>query len=219
MPTIDICRYIDGVRTILKTVEVSSRELHIRRLCNYTWYEHAKTHQIYATYMGKRVYLQDVIKGEKGPWIHINGDPNDFRDQNLVKATTNLRTIKRKESTSKTVGVCYVERRNRWKATLANKLIGYFKTESEAAQARLRAVLPLNPMINFVREGTDPDGPSGMQVPRNTEGGRPDVYIDQDDAESMPDLEPVSTGISIIKDRDYWKAIPPPSPTDSFGYG
>ncbi len=210
MPSLEIYRYLDGVRTVLKTVQVSVTALQGKCLCKYTWYEHAKTHQIYATHAGKRVYLQDVIKApEKGPWIHINGDPNDFRDQNLVKTATNIRTVKRTKSTSKTVGVCYVERRNRWKATLSGKLLGYYKTEEEAAHVRNKEVRSLNPMIQFVPEGTDPDGPSGMKS-YGTEGGRPDVYVDQDDAESLPNLEPVSYGTIVIKDRDYWKAIPPP---------
>jgi hypothetical protein len=207
---LEIYRYVDGVRTILKHVTVSTLEYNMKMLCSYIWYEHPKTHQIFATKLGKRVYLQDVIKGSKGPWIHVTGDPNDY--VHLVKSDAPVRTVKRRVATSGTVGVCYVERRNRWKATLSGKLIGYYKTEEEASKSRLKALMALSPMMKFVPEGTDPDGRTGMRArPCDTiEGGRPDVYVDQDDAESLPNLDPVSYGSEPIKDLDYWKAIPPP---------
>ena len=210
MAPLEIHRYVDGVRTVLRTVNVSLQDYNTRRLCDYTWYEHPGTHRVFATYAGKLVYLQDVIKGEKGPWIHINGDPSDFTNRNLVKNDANLRTVKRSRGTSKAVGVCYVERRKRWKATISGRLIGYYKTEEEAIQARNKEVRSLNPMMNFVREGTDPEGPSGMVCKPGTAGGRPDAYTDPDDIDAMPDLEVVSYGTVIIKDRDYWKEIPPP---------
>ena len=210
MAPLDIHRYVNGIRTVLRTVNVSLQDYHTKRLCEYTWYEHPKTHQVFATYAGKRVYLQDIIKGAKGPWIHINGNPSDFTNRNLVKNDENLRTVKRTQGTAKVVGVCFVKRRNRWKATISGKLIGYYKTEEEATWARIKGVRALNPMIQFVPEGTDPDGPSGVLVAQGTEGGRPDAYVDLDDIESMPNLEPVSDGMPIIRDRDYWKAIPPP---------
>ena len=209
---LEIHRYVDGVRTVLKHVTVSTRDYQEKMLCGYTWYEHPETHQIFATRLGKRVYLQDVIKGSKGPWIHLNGDPHDYTSKHLIKADTPVRTVKRRVTTSGTVGVCYVERRDRWKATLSGKLIGYYKTEEEAKAARLRKLLALNPMIKFVPAGTDPDGRTGMRARQCDviEGGRPDVYVDQDDAESLPNLEPVSYGSEPIKDMDFWKAIPPP---------
>ena len=207
---LEVYRYVNGIRTLFKHVTVSTRDHQLKMLYSYTWYEHPKTHQIFATKLGKRVYLQDVIKGSKGPWIHVTGDPHDY--VHLVKTDTPIRTVKRREATSGTVGVCYVQRRSRWKATLSGKLIGYYKTEEEASQARLKALLALSPMVKFVPEGTDPDGPSGMKARATDtiEGGRPDVYVEQDDAESLPNLEPVSYGTPIIKDLDYWKAIPPP---------
>ena len=133
----------------------------------------------------------------------------------MIKADTPVRTVKRRVTTSGTVGVCYVERRDRWKATLSGKLIGYYKTEEEAKAARLKKLMTLNPMIKFVPEGTDPNGRTGMRVRQcdTIEGGRPDVYVDQDDAESLPNLEPVTYGSEPIKDRDFWKAIPPPDTT------
>jgi len=178
------------------------------------WYQHAKTHQVFATHLGKRVYLQDVIKGEKGPWVHVNGDPWDFREENLVK--TNLRTVKRTESSSKGVGISYINSRKNskaWKTTLAGKLVGYFKTEEEAMKARLKALMASSPMIKFVPEGTDPDGPTGMRdrASCHADGGRPDVYMDPDDVETTPLAQvPCTYGSEPIKDRDYWKAIPPP---------
>jgi hypothetical protein len=112
------------------------------------WFQHATTHQVFATFSGERVYLQDIIKEYKGPWVHINGDPWDFTNKNLVKVTTNIRTIKRKSGTAGVVGVCFVKSRNRWKATLSGKLIGYFKTEEDAAAARLKKVLTSSPPNN-----------------------------------------------------------------------
>ena len=208
---LEVYRYINGIRTLLKHVTVATRDYNTKMLGSYTWYEHPNTHQIFATKLGRRVYLQDIIKGVKGPWIHVTGDPHDYA--HLVKAEGPIRTVKRRVTTSGTVGVCYVERRNRWKATISGKLIGYYKTEDDASHARLKALMALSPMIKFVPEGTDPYGLSGMKArPVDTiEGGRPDVYVDPDDAESLPNLEPVSYGTPIIKDLDYWKAIPPPN--------
>ena len=203
MTTIPVWRYENGSRFVLHNVQVTSGIT----LSDYTWYKHGRTRQVFATHLGKRVYLSDVIKGEKGPWIHINGNPLDFRNQNLVKG--DIRTVKYTRGTSNTVGVCFVERRNRWKVTLAGKLIGYFKTEEEAIQARLRAVLTLNPMIRFVPEGTDPDGPSGMNNREiyHAEGGKPDVYLDVDMVEETPVSQyPFARVSTQIKD---WKNIPP----------
>lgn len=205
MTTITVWRYQEGIRMPLHQVLVTERDNLIRRLPVYKWYQHSHTHQIYSTFNGGRVYLQDVIKGEKGPWVHANGDPLDFRSDNLVKTTTNIRTVKRKPATSRSVGVCFVESRNRWKATLSGKLIGYFKTEEEAAQARVKKVLTLNPMMKFIPEGTDPDGPAGMKNRQQykVEGGRPDAYLDLDDVEDTPIPKYPSETF-----RD-WKAIPP----------
>jgi hypothetical protein len=169
---------------------------------------------VFATYLGKRVYLQDIIKGEKGPWVHVNGDPWDFREENLVKTT--VRTVKRTESSSKGVGICYIDSRKNgkaWKTTLAGKLVGYFKTEEEAMKARLKALMTLTPMIKFVPEGTDPEGPTGMKgrTSYHADGGRPDAYLDLDDVETTPLAQfPFTYGSEPVKDRDYWKAIPPP---------
>ena len=38
----------------------------------------------------------------------------------------------------------------------------------------------------FVPEGTDPDGPSGMQQIYHVEGGKPDAYLDIDTVEETP---------------------------------
>ena len=212
--TIMIWRYVDGIRTMLHGAQVSTRSILDRNLAQYTWFQHAKTHQVFATSRGKRVYLQDVIKGSKGPWTHVNGDPWDFREENLVKSA--VRTVKRTEASSRAVGICHVPSREKgkaWKATLAGKLVGYFKTEEDAMKARLKALITLSPMIKFVPEGTDPDGPSGMKdrTTYRAEGGRPDAYLDADDVEDTPVSQyPFTWGSEPIKDRDYWKTIPPP---------
>jgi hypothetical protein len=151
--------------------------------------------------------------GSKGPWVHVNGDPWDFRNENLAKVNRGIRTVKRSNKTSVAVGVCFVASRNRWRANISGKLIGYFKTEKEAIDARLKELRGLSPMIKFVPEGTDPDGPTGMKTRTsyNAEGGRPDAYLDLDDVETTPLAQvPVSYGMEPIKDRDYWKTIPPP---------
>ena len=212
--TIMVWRYVDGILTVLHGAQVSTHSILTRNLPQYTWFQHAKTHQVFATSRGKRVYLQDVIKGSKGPWAHVNGDPWDFREENLVKSA--VRTVKRTEASSKAVGVTYVASREKgkaWKVTLAGKLIGYFKTEEEAMKARLKALITLSPTIKFVPEGTDPDGPSGMKdrTTYRAEGGRPDAYLDADDVEDTPVSQyPFTWGSEPIKDRDYWKTIPPP---------
>ncbi len=214
MDTIMIWRYVNGIRTVLHCAQVSIRSVLGRNLAQYTWYQHAKTRQVFATHMGKRVYLQDIIKGEKGPWVHVNGDPWDFREENLIKTT--VRTVKRTESSSRGVGICYIDSRKNgkaWKTTLAGKFIGYFKTEEEAMKARLKALMASSPMIKFVPEGTDPDGPTGMKD-RSVyiaDGGRPDAYLDLDDVEATPVAQyPFTYGSEPIKHTDYWKAIPPP---------
>ena len=210
---IPVHRYENGVRSIIGHVKISPIDSVIIKL--YTWYQHSKTYQIFTTREGKRVYLQNMIKEpEKGRWIHINGDKWDYRRENLVQVNTSVRTIKHKENSSKTVGVCYVKGRDRWKATLSNKLLGYFKTESEASNARLKSLLTNNTMINFIREGTDPDGPHNMYVPSSyTEYGKPDAYFDLDDIEMYPMIYTHSTAGSDIlkyKDLDSWASIPPP---------
>jgi hypothetical protein len=213
MDTIPIWRYDNGIKTLLHVAQVNTRDSINCNLPMYTWYQHARTNQVFATSSGKRVYLQDIIKGGKGPWVHANGNPLDFTNSNLIKVARNVRTVKRSEATSKSVGVCFVARRNRWKATLSGKLIGYFKTEEEAAKARVREVLTLSPMIQFIREGTDPDGPTGMNncIIYHAEGGRPDAYMDPDDVEATPlEQYPVTWGSEPTRDRDYWKSIPPP---------
>lgn len=212
--TITVWRYVGDIKTVLHGAQVSVHSILVKNLAQYTWFQHAKTHQVFATKLGKRVYLQDVIKGEKGPWTHVNGDPWDFREENLVKSA--VRTVKRTEASSKAVGISHVAGRGKgkaWKVTLAGKFIGYFKTEEEAMQARLKALISSSPMIKFVPEGTDPDGPSGMKdrVAYKADGGRPDAYLDLDDVEATPTaIYPCTYGSEPIKDRDYWKAIPPP---------
>ena len=214
MPLVPVHRYTDGNRNVIGHVKISPIDSVIIKI--YTWYQHSKTHQIYTTRDHKRVYLQNMIKEpETGRWIHLNGDGWDFRRENLVQVNTQVRTIKNKEKTSKQVGVCYVKARDRWKSTLSNKLIGYFKTEDEAANARLKALISNNTMIKFIKEGTDPDGPSGMHVPSSyTEYGKPDSYFDLDDVEMQPMVH-VHTTIGSdslrYKDLDSWVAIPPPS--------
>lgn len=212
MSSVTVWRYVDGIRTALHDAQVSAHCVSGRNLGHFMWFQHGKTHQVFATDSGKRVYLQDVIKGDKGPWVHVNGDPWDFRSQNLVKST--VRTVKRTESSSRAVGVCHIEGRKKpWKVTFSGKYLGYFETEEEAINARLKALITLSPMIKFVPEGTNPDGPSGMKdrAPYRAEGGRPDAYMDLDDVEATPVTQyPFINGTPTIKDRDYFKAIPPP---------
>lgn len=214
MTLIPVHKYIDGIRSVICHVKVSPIDSVIVK--TYIWYQHYKTRQIFSTRNGKRVYLQNIIKEpEKGRWIHLNGNKLDFRRENLVQVNTCIQTIKYKETTSKHVGVCYVKSRDRWKVTLSNKLIGYFKTEDEAVHARLKALVTNNTMIKFIKEGTDPDGPHKMHVPSSyTEYGKPDSYFDLDDVEMQPMIYShtvLGSDTLKYKDLDSWVAIPPPS--------
>ena len=153
---LNIFRRVNGVHTVLATANVSpTSDVH-----GHTWYQHAKTYQVFTTVQGQRVYLQDVIKGERGPWVHINSDPWDFREENLVKTTA--RTVKRSEATSTEVGVCFVASRSKgkaWKVTISGKLVGYFKTEEEAVAARRSRIVnppPPPPETNPPSLVTDP---------------------------------------------------------------
>ena len=215
MPSVPIHRYDEyGIIHVIAQAKVDQLDF-ARVTSNYKWFQHARTHQVFATHTAQRVYLQDVIKGRKGPWAHVNGDPWDFTNKNLVEVTTNIRTVKRKNGTARVVGVCFVESRNRWKATLSGKLIGYFKTEAEATGARLKKVLSLNPMVKFVREGENPGGKTGMHNPNtdHAQGGKPDAYLDPDDAEEaeIPRV-PYKIGTDFLEfdRRPTWAAIPHP---------
>jgi hypothetical protein len=215
MPSVPIHRYDEyGIIHVIAQAKVDQLDF-ARVTSNYKWFQHARTHQVFATHTAQRVYLQDVIKGRKGPWAHVNGDPWDFTNKNLVEVTTNIRTVKRKNGTARAVGVCFVESRNRWKATLSGKLIGYFKTEAEATGARLKKVLSLNPMVKFVREGENPGGKTGMHNPNtdHAQGGKPDAYLDPDDAEEaeIPRV-PYKIGTDFLEfdRRPTWAAIPHP---------
>jgi hypothetical protein len=85
-----------------------------------------------------------------------------------------------------------------------------FKTEDEARHARLKSLLLSNPMINFIREGTDPDGPHGMCVSHN-EYGKPDAYFDLDDVEMYPIITTHSVlGSDSVKHKEF-VSVPPPS--------
>ena len=211
-----IHRYENGKATVIRHVKISPINSLILNV--YRWFEDSKSHQIFTTCDGKRTYLQNMIKDLKDPknsrWVHINGDKSDYRRENLVEVNKSFRTIKNKETSSKTVGVCYVKSRDRWKATLSNKLIGYFKTENEACHARLKSLLVSNPMISFVQEGAIPDGPHAMHVPASyTEYGKPDAYFDLDDVEMYPMIYTHSfVGSDILKYRnlDSYVSIPPP---------
>lgn len=206
-----VYRYDQGTKTIIEHVKVTPSDLITKGLNSLSWFKHIRTEQIYATQFGKRVYLQNVIKGSKGPWLHRDGNPLNYQNHNLVEVPKGTRNIKHStEQTTNTFGICYVKSRDRYRVLFQGKFIGYFKTLEDAQAARLKVLTSKYPMVQFVPEGTNPDGPSGMQNVRTTEGGRPDVYVDPDDAESLPNLEPVSYGTVIIKDLDYWKAIPPP---------
>lgn len=212
-----IHKYKNGKASVIHNVKISPIDSLI--LNTYKWYQHYKTNQIFTTCDGKRTYLQNMIKDLKDPknsiWVHINGDKSDYRRENLVEVNKSFRTVKNKETSSKTVGVCYVKSRDRWKATLSNKLIGYFKTENEACHARLKSLLVSNPMISFVQEGAIPDGPHAMHVPASyTEYGKPDAYFDLDDVEMYPMIYTHSfVGSDILKYRnlDSYVSIPPPS--------
>lgn len=214
---LSIHRYENGIASVIQQVKISPIDSVI--LSTYTWYEDSISHQVFTTCNGKRTYLQNMIMDLKdtknGRWLHINGDKSDYRRENLIEVNKSFRTVKNKEASSKTVGVCYVKSRNRWKATLSNKLLGYFKTETEAQHARLKSLLVSNPMINFIREGTDPDGPHEMYVPSSyTEYGKPDAYFDLDDVEMYPMIYTHSvTGSDALKyrDLDSYVSIPPSS--------
>jgi len=204
-----IHRYENGKASVIRRVKISPIDSVI--LNTYKWFEHPKTHQIFATCDGKRTYLQNMIKEHtNGRWVHINGDKSDYRRGNLIEVSKSFRTVKNKENSSKTVGVCYVKSRDRWKATLSNKLLGYFKTEQEACHARLKSLLLSNPMINFIREGTDPNGPNEMHIPISySEYGKPDAYFDLDDVEMYPMVTHSVLGSDTVKHKEF-VAIPPP---------
>jgi hypothetical protein len=118
-----------------------------------------------------------------------------------VNGTTETTKTK---GTSKTVGVCYVKSRDRWMSTIARKLIGYFKTEEEAVEARLRALTRDDLMERFVKEGENPHGLTGMQT-YGIESGVPDAYIDLDDVESRPIVTEVP-----VRRLDVHASVPPP---------
>jgi len=206
-----VYRYEGGVKVVLEYVKVSPRENMIRSLGKYTWFKHIKTHQIYATYNSRRVYLQDVIKGEKGPWAHVDGNPLNYQTQNLVKVPPGTRTVKRtKDQTSPTYGVCYIKSRDRFRVMFQGKTIGHFKTLEEAQAARHKAIVDKYPMIQFVKEGTDPDGPSGMFPPENQDpGNRPDFYTDPDDMDSAPRENFLPLGTQFLA-LSTFVAVPPP---------
>jgi len=209
-----IHKYENGKVSVIHKVKISPGDF--VRLNVYRWFEDSISHQVFTTQDGKRVYLQNVIKDLKDPkndrWIHLNGDKSDYRRENLIEVNKSFRTIKNKENSSKTVGVCYVKSRDRWKATLSNKLLGYFKTENEACHARLKSLLLSNPMIKFVPEGSDPDGIHEMHVPVTyTEYGKPDTYFDLDDVETYPMVYTHSVlGSDSLKYKEYI-SIPPPN--------
>jgi hypothetical protein len=200
---VPVWKYVEGKPT--KIAEVS-----VDPTCNsrlYTWYKHPQKHQIYATALnGKRCYLQDIVMfPEKGRWVHANGDPWDFCKNNLVNGTAETTKTK---GTSKTVGVCYVKSRDRWMSTIGRKLIGYFKTEEEATEARVRALTRDDLMERFVKEGENPHGLTGMQT-YGIEAGVPDAYIDLDDVESRPIVTEVPVRRPDV--HNVYTTIPPPS--------
>lgn len=209
-----IHKYKNGNAEVIHQVKISPIDSVILKV--YKWYQHSKTFQIFTTRDGRRVYLQDMIKEpEKGRYIHVNGDKNDYRRENLVQVNSSVRTVKTPGKSSRTVGVCYVKSRDRWKATLSNKCLGYFKTEDEAAHARLKSLLASNPMINFVREGENPDGAHEMHVPSSyTQYGKPDTYFDLDDIEMYPMIHAHTTlGSDIFNYTRVYVSIPPPKET------
>jgi hypothetical protein len=173
-------RYDDGVKTVLEYVKVTPREHLTCQLAKYTWFKHARTHQVYATYNSQRVYLQDVIKRGKGPWAHVNGDPSNYETHNLVQVPKGTRTIKRIQGqTTSSYGICYVTSRKRFRVMLQGKTVGHFKTLEEAQAARVKALVDKYPMIQFVPEGTQVDGPSSMFPPPGQDpGNRPDFYTE-----------------------------------------
>ena len=214
---LDVHKYVGGVRTLLETVKIS-REDRLGLAC-LTWYKDPDTLRVYATRKGRRVFLKEVIKGEKGPWVHANGDPRDYTRNNLIRADRNVRTIKRTEGTSKFVGVCHVPGRKKpWKGVLAGKLLGYFETEEAAADARLKALNDKNPMVNFVpacipfeEEMDQEEGSGTLHVPNQVAGGVPDAYLDLDDMETVrPDFSPYTMGYDSVRISTFVK-VPPPA--------
>lgn len=96
----------------------------------------------------KLVELHRWIMGEpKGLYIdHINGNTLDNRRSNLrvVKNSTNIRNGRvRSNNTSGVTGVRLREDRGKWEARIrvdySIKVLGLFKTKSEAVRARKRA--------------------------------------------------------------------------------
>lgn len=209
-----VYRYENGVKVVLEYVKVTPREHLACQLGKYTWFKHTKTHQIYATYNSKRVYLQDVIKRGKGPWAHVDGDALNYQTHNLVKVPPGTRTVKRtKDQTSPNYGVCYITSRDRFRVMLQGKTIGHFKTLEEAQAARVKAIIDKYPMIQFVKEGVDPDGPSGMFPPENQDpGNRPDFYTSPDDIDSARRENFCPLGTQFLTSPTF-VAVPPPADT------
>jgi hypothetical protein len=70
---------------------------------------------------------------------HINHDRLDNRKCNLrivTKEQNNMNKKKRKECTSKYIGVYYNKKLNKWVSKIRNTIIGHFNNEIEAAKAR-----------------------------------------------------------------------------------
>ena len=118
------------------------------KIKNYCWAEHKLSDSGYKaleTVVNKKTVRFHYLLDKKG-WDHINRNPFDNRKSNLRKTTPegNARnhTI-RKDNTSGTSGVYYLEKTGKWKAGIGlngkMKHLGVFDTYEEAVEARVKA--------------------------------------------------------------------------------
>ena len=118
------------------------------KIKNYCWAEHKLSDSGYKaleTVVNKKTVRFHYLLDKKG-WDHINRNPFDNRKSNLRKTTPegNARnhTI-RKDNTSGTSGVYYLEKTGKWKAGIGlngkMKHLGVFDTYEEAVGARVKA--------------------------------------------------------------------------------
>lgn len=88
----------------------------------------------------KHTYLHRLIMGAKsGQFVdHINGNKLDNRCENLrfcTKSQNGMNRGKQKNNTHEYKGMTFHKTKKKWLVRVAQKFVGYFKTEKEAAKA------------------------------------------------------------------------------------
>jgi hypothetical protein len=122
------------------------------RLNQFKWCAVSNNKKIYAARIIRKtefgrittMYMhREIMPTQKGLLVdHRNGEGLDNRQSNLRPAThsqNSFNRAKRKNTSSRFVGVCLLKRRNRWRVGIKNKeeriFLGYFDDEIEAAKA------------------------------------------------------------------------------------